>query len=157
MAHEISKKSFTNLNFSRKKSSGISLIQLIIVVGIIAILLIGIYSVYTKKIDDAKAVQTDDLILNLKDRVINFYNNQSDYTGLSMASMNSANMLPDNMENVSGSANTNDAFGGSITLAPASTGASAQLDLAQITITQIPDDVCTKIVTDIGPRINVEP
>lgn len=137
----------------RNSKKGFTLVEILLVVGFIALAGIGIYTVYTK-VQMSNAALTEGKNLDtLRAGVKNLYGGTQNYTGLTGAVLNDARVTPDSMRKVNpytaADININNTFGGAVTVLPLALGGGANNGF-QVTYPKIPGAVCAKLVTGAG-------
>ncbi|MBA4242235.1 MAG: type IV pilin [Sphingobacteriaceae bacterium] len=137
---------------SKKNKGGFSLIELLLVVGFIALVSLGVYTVYSK-VQTSQAANTEARNLDtIRAGIKNLYGASQNYVGLTNVVINDARVTPDSMRAVpvvAGAAAINNTFGGAVTVVPVNLGTGANNGF-QITYAAVPGDVCTKLVTTAG-------
>lgn len=137
---------------SSKNQKGFSLIELLLVVGFIALVSLGVYTVYSK-VQSANSANTETSNLStLRAGVKNLYGANATYVGVGNAVLNNAKITPDGMRAIPfvvGDAVITNSFGGAVTVAVASLGAGVNNGFT-ITYNAVPGDICTKLVTTAG-------
>ncbi|EBY0373033.1 prepilin-type N-terminal cleavage/methylation domain-containing protein [Salmonella enterica subsp. enterica serovar Toulon] len=114
------------LNSKRKSKKGFSLLELLLVLGIIAALVVAAFIVYPKVQASQRAQAESNNIATIQAGVKALYTSASSFTGLTNTVAVQAKIFPDNM--LSGTGNTAkpiNAFKGNVTLAAAATGPSS--------------------------------
>lgn len=137
------------LNNKRKSKKGFSLLELLLVLGIIAALVVAAFIVYPKVQASQRAQAESNNIATIQAGVKALYTSASSFTGLTNSVAVQAKIFPDNMLSGSGtSAKPVNAFKGNVTLAAAATGASAAAGSTfTITYSNVPAAECVKITT----------
>lgn len=141
-------------NINKKKAArGFTLIEILLVVGFIALAGIGIYVVYNK-VQTGNAANTEARNLDtLRAGVKNLYGGTVNYGTLTQTVLLQGRVVPDNMRDATG-ANIINSFGGTVTVAPATFGGGAANNAFTITYPNVPLDVCSKFVTVGGNGFN---
>lgn len=134
---------------NRKSKKGFSLLELLLVLGIIAALVVAAFIVYPKVQASQRAQAESNNIATIQAGVKALYTSASSFTGLTNSVAVQAKIFPDNMLSGSGTAATPiNAFKGTVTLASASTGPSTTAGSSfTITYANVPAAECTKIIT----------
>ena len=88
-----------NLN----KKSGFTLVEILLVVGFVALAGIGIYTVYSKVQTSNMALQEGKNLDTLRAGIKNLYAGRQRHTGLNNTVVNDARITPDSMRESSGS------------------------------------------------------
>lgn len=137
------------LNSKRKSKKGFSLLELLLVLGIIAALVVAAFIVYPKVQASQRAQAESNNIATIQAGVKALYTSASSFTGLTNTVAVQAKIFPDNM--LSGTGNTAkpiNAFKGNVTLAAAATGPSSAAGSSfTITYSNVPAAECVKIAT----------
>ncbi|HAT7491862.1 TPA: prepilin-type N-terminal cleavage/methylation domain-containing protein [Raoultella ornithinolytica] len=134
----------------RKKSKkGFSLLELLLVLGIIAALVVAAFIVYPKVQASQRAQAESNNIATIQAGVKALFTSASSFTGLTNSVAVQAKIFPDNMLSGSGSsAKPINAFKGDVTLEAAATGPSGTGGSSfTITYNNVPASECTKIIT----------
>jgi type II secretory pathway pseudopilin PulG len=126
----------------RKKSKGFTLVEILLVVGFIALASIGIYAVYNKVTTTSKANEENRNLQTLKTGIKQLYGNQGTFTGLTETVIRNSRLAPQQM-NTGTAGGLINMFGGSVTIAPLTFGSFSGF---RITSNEIPGDVCVKLV-----------
>lgn len=134
------------LNFN-KKSKGFTLVEILLVVGFIALASIGIYAVYSKVQTSSKANEEGKNLETMRAGIKNLYGGQTNYTGLSATVVAQAKVAPLSMINVGNT--LRNSFGGAVTITPVSVNGGTN-NAFSITYANIPADVCVKLATASG-------
>lgn len=139
------------LNLKKKSSRGFTLVEILLVVGFIAIAGIGVYTVYSKVTASQAANLESRNLDTLRAGVKNLFAGQSNYTNISATVLNNARVTPQAM--VSGN-NILNSFGGAVTVAAVGLGGGAANGFT-ITYANVPANVCAKLVTTGGAQFDV--
>ena len=124
------------LNNKRKSKKGFSLLELLLVLGIIAALVVAAFIVYPKVQASQRAQAESNNIATIQAGVKALYTSASSFTGLTNTVAVQAKIFPDNMLSGSGTAaKPINAFKGNVTLA------------ATATYDNVPAAECVKIAT----------
>ncbi|HBI4815104.1 TPA: prepilin-type N-terminal cleavage/methylation domain-containing protein [Salmonella enterica subsp. enterica serovar Pullorum] len=108
------------LNSKRKSKKGFSLLELLLVLGIIAALVVAAFIVYPKVQASQRAQAESNNIATIQAGVKAFYTSASSFTGLTNTVAVQAKIFPDNMLSGTGNAaKPINAFKGNVTLAAA--------------------------------------
>ncbi|EBO2776411.1 prepilin-type N-terminal cleavage/methylation domain-containing protein, partial [Salmonella enterica subsp. enterica serovar Brandenburg] len=128
---------------------GFSLLELLLVLGIIAALVVAAFIVYPKVQASQRAQAESNNIATIQAGVKALYTSASSFTGLNNSVAVQAKIFPDNMLSGSGSAaKPINAFKGNVVVASADTGPSAATGSSfTITYENVPAAECTKIIT----------
>ncbi|HGY8314653.1 TPA: type 4 pilus major pilin, partial [Escherichia coli] len=133
----------------RKSKKGFSLLELLLVLGIIAALVVAAFIVYPKVQASQRAQAESNNIATIQAGVKALYTSASSFTGLTNSVAVQAKIFPDNMLSGSGSSATPiNAFKGNVVVASADTGPSEATGSSfTITYSNVPAAECTKIIT----------
>lgn len=124
------------LNSKRKSKKGFSLLELLLVLGIIAALVVAAFIVYPKVQASQRAQAESNNIATIQAGVKALYTSASSFTGLTNTVAVQAKIFPDNMLSGTGTATKPiNAFKGNVTLAAASTGPSSAAGLLSLSHT----------------------
>lgn len=139
-------------NINKKKAArGFTLIEILLVVGFIALAGIGIYVVYNK-VQTGNAANTEARNLDtIRAGVKNLYGGSVNYAGIGAPVLINGHVVPDSM--VSGNTIVN-SFGGTVTVAATTFGGGAANNAFTITYPNVPLDVCSKLTTTAGQGYN---
>ena len=134
---------------NRKSKKGFSLLELLLVLGIIAALVVAAFIVYPKVQASQRAQAESNNIATIQAGVKSLYTSASSFTGLTNTVAVQAKIFPDNLLTIVGTATTPiNTFKGNITLAAAATGPSGVAGSSfTITYANVPAAECTKIIT----------
>ncbi|EAA5501528.1 type 4 pilus major pilin [Salmonella enterica subsp. enterica serovar Agona] len=134
---------------NKKSKKGFSLLELLLVLGIIAALVVAAFIVYPKVQASQRAQAESNNIATIQAGVKALYTSASSFTGLNNSVAVQAKIFPDNMLSGSGSAaKPINAFKGNVVVASADTGPSAATGSSfTITYENVPAAECTKIIT----------
>lgn len=137
------------LNSKRKSKKGFSLLELLLVLGIIAALVVAAFIVYPKVQASQRAQAESNNIATIQAGVKALYTSASSFTGLTNTVAVQAKIFPDNMLSGSGTAaKPINAFKGNVTLVAANTGPSSAAGSSfTITYDNVPAAECVKIAT----------
>ena len=137
-----------NLRTQNKK--GFSLIELLLVLGIIAALAITAFMIYPK-VSSSNNAQTESSNINtIKASLASLYSSSPDYTGLTTDVGIKSKIFPDTMVNTAGTAALN-TFKGAVTLGVSKDSPSGADNSAfTITYAAVPAAECVKIVSAVA-------
>lgn len=139
-----------------KNKKGFTLVEILLVVGFIALAGIGIYTVFGKTNTSNKALQESRNINVLKAGIKNIYGGSQGYAGLSNSVLNDSRTTPDSMRQVpysSPDSTITNMFGGPVLVIPTSLGGSGLNNGFRISYSKVPGDVCSKLVTMVEKNI----
>lgn len=129
-------KNFSSIN--RMKNKGFSLIEILLVIGIIAVLAIAAFIIFPQVQASSRANTEQSNIMTMAAGVKNLFNGR--YAGLTDGIAIDGNIVPASMHD--GASTITSSWGGDATLAPSGTGNT----LFTITYTALPTEVCLKLV-----------
>ncbi|HBB8367448.1 TPA: prepilin-type N-terminal cleavage/methylation domain-containing protein [Escherichia coli] len=137
---------------NKKSKKGFSLLELLLVLGIIAALVVAAFIVYPKVQASQRAQAESNNIAAIQAGVKALYASASSFTGLTKYVAAEANIFPDNMLINSGAfTRPLNAFKGDVALAADKTGPSgADGSSFTITYSNVPAAECTKIITAVA-------
>lgn len=138
------------------KKKGFTLVEILLVVGFIALAGIGIYAVYNKVQMSNSALNESRNINLIKAGIKNLYGSSQGYTGLTNSVLNDARATPDSMRAipyVAADANINNSFGGAVTVLPVTLGGAGLNNGFQIAYPKVPGAVCSRLVTMMDKNI----
>ena len=139
-----------------KIKKGFTLVEILLVVGFIALAGIGIYTVYTKVQMSNSALNESRNINLIKAGIKNLYGSSQGYTGLTNSVLNDARATPDSMRKLPYTSPDNiitNSFGGAVTVLPATLGGAGLNNGFQITYPKVPGEVCSRLVTMMDKNI----
>ena len=137
--------------FKGNKKSGFTLVEILLVVGFIALAGIGIYTIYNK-VQMSNAALTEGKNLDtIRAGVKGLFAGRNNYTLITNQILNDARVTPDSMRAVpyvAGDGTITNSFGGAVILLPNSING---FDNAFTVIYQnVPGAVCSKLATSAG-------
>lgn len=121
-----------SLENKNNRQAGFTLLELLLVVGVGALLLIGGIATYRLVTEGNKVTDSTRLLLQIKQEAQTLYQNQADYSGLDETVLQGLGVIPDSQRHP---------FNGDITVA-SSGGADETFD---VTYAGIPDSACVKM------------
>ena len=136
---------------------GFTLVEILLVVGFIALAGIGIYTVYSKVQMSNAALQEGKNLDTIRAGVKNLFGGSQNYSALSSSSvgnavLNDARITPDSMRAIPYVAGDNkivNSFGGQVGVVKSSLGTGTDNGFS-VTYPQVPGAVCAKLVTGAG-------
>lgn len=138
---------------NRKSNKGMSLVELLLVVGLAAIILAGMFVAYNK-VQSTNAANTEATnISTLRAGIKNLYGASSNYAGVTPTVLLSARVVPDSMRTATGTT-INNTFGGTVAVVPSTFAGNANNSFA-ITYPNVPVDVCAKLVVAVSQSFNL--
>ncbi|OON40546.1 type IV pilin [Izhakiella australiensis] len=140
-----------------RNKKGFSLLELLLVLGIIAALVVGAFIVYPKVQASQRAEAESKNIATIQSGVKALYNSASNYAGLNNAVGVQARIFPDNMLNGTGAtASVVNLFKGNVTLAPSADSPSGTANSSfNITWVSVPAAECIKIVSAVAANFYI--
>lgn len=143
--------------FKMKKGKGFSLLELLLVLGIIAALIVAAFIVYPK-VRTSQAVDAEAKnIATIRSGILALYASQATIAGnINNTIAINANIFPENMLQKSGNTVTGvvNSFGGKVTLS-ATNWVSFGKVVANVQYDNVPKDVCVKLITAVGPTMEI--
>lgn len=136
----------------RNNKKGFTLVEILLVVGFIALAGIGIYTVYTKVQMSNAALSEGKNLDTIRAGVKNLFGGTQNYASVANAVLNDARVTPDSMRAipyVAGATAITNSFGGTVTVAPVALGGGANNGF-RVTYPKVPGAVCAKLVTGAG-------
>lgn len=137
----------SKFNLTRKgnKQSGFTLLELLLVLGIIAVLAIAAFVIYPKVQASNRAQTESSNVQTIAAGVKSLYASTGDYTGLDNDTVLAAKIYPTTMVNADSTA-SNSSFGQPVDVAVNATDERT----FDITYTGVPAEVCTKLASGVG-------
>lgn len=135
-----------------KSRKGFTLVEILLVVGFIALAGIGIYTIYSKVQMSNAALTEGKNIDTIRAGVKNLFGGSQNYTGLAPAVINDARVTPDSMRPIpytAGATSITNSFGGTVTIAPTNLNGGTNNGF-RLTYPNVPGAVCAKLVTGAG-------
>ena len=124
----------------KKKNKGFILVEILLVVGFIALASIGIYAVYNKAVTTAQAQQEFTNLQTIVSGIQQLYANQQNFNGLTTEVVRNARIAPQQMH-TGGPTGLVNSFGGKVEINQYGVVAF------KMQTTNIPPDVCVKLVS----------
>ena len=141
---------FLNIK-KNKQSKGFTLVEILLVVGFIALAGVGIYATYNKVQVSNQANVESRNIDTLRAGIKGLYGSKSVYTGLTNLVVNQAKISPETMRDpttIGGAANATitHQFGGNVTIGPTPIVTPGKPDGGfEIVYVAVPSDICVKL------------
>lgn len=133
---------------------GFSLIEIILVLGVVSALIIAAFIVYPKVESSQRSHIEINNITSIQTGVRTLYSSSSDYKGLSTAVGVQLNIFPDNMLKVYSGTNKSiypvNAFGGNVVLNATNDGKAFTIGYSGVSPTE-----CTKIISAVASNFNI--
>lgn len=145
-----------SLSYNHNKSKGFSLIELLLVLGVLAILMVAAFVVYPQVRDRNQANSEVSNLMAAKANLNNLYaSTNGDYTGLTTGVANQARVFPSNMNagKFTASATVSSSWSGGVTVLPSAAGtfpngtAYTANHAFAITYAGVPAGVCLSLVS----------
>lgn len=134
-----------------KKSKGFTLIETLVIVGIVSLIAITLYSYYSKKAYEALITKQINHLVSLDMGVQNFIRSSANLNNVTPANLIASNVVP--TELVDGG-NLRNAFGGNITFSVNTSFVTN--DSLDMTITNLPIEACIQTISSkVGENANV--
>lgn len=136
-----------------RRKSGFTLVEILLVVGFIALAGIGIYTVYGKVQMSNSALQEGRNLDTIRAGTKALFGGSSSFTGVTNSVLNDARITPDSMRKIpytAGDSTITNSFGGSVSVVPISLGGGAINNGISVTYQKVPGAVCAKLVTGAG-------
>lgn len=140
-----------------KSKKGFTLVEILLVVGFIALASLGIYLVYAKVNFSNLALEESRNINLIKAGIKNLYGGSQGYTSLSNTVLNDARVTPESMRTVpytSPDSTITNLFGGAVLVTPTILGGAGLNNGFRISYPRIPGAVCAKLVTMMDKNID---
>lgn len=131
---------------------GFTLVEILLVVGFIALAGIGIYTVYTKVQMSNAAFQEGKNLDTIRAGTKNLFGGTQNYQNISNAVLNDARITPDSMRPIpyqQGATSITNSFGGVVKVEAAALGGGTNNGF-RVTYPKVPGAVCAKLVTGAG-------
>jgi type II secretory pathway pseudopilin PulG len=143
-------------NLKKKNAArGFTLIEILLVVGFIALLSIGIFMTYNK-VQSGNVANTEARnIATIQAGIKNIYAGSVDYSTITVTALLQAYVVPDSMRSPAGAAATQimNTFGGTVTVAPTAFNGGTN-NAFDITYNNVSLDVCSKLASVAGQNFN---
>lgn len=133
-----------------RKSLGFTLIEVLLVVGFIAVAGLGVYTVYSKVTLNNAANTEARNIDTIRAGIKTLFAGQASTAGLSNTVVNNASLTPSSMVTTGVPTNITNSFGGAVVVTPLTLVAAN--DGFRIRYPSVPGAVCTKLVTGTGSQ-----
>lgn len=137
----------------QKKNKGFTLIEILLVVGFIALASAGIYTIYSKvQVSNKANAESRNLDL-IRAGVKSLFASKTNFTGLDNTVVNAGRITPENMK-TSAATEIINSFGGPVTVAPIGLNGGTNNGF-RITYDQVPGDICIKLASAAGAQFDV--
>ncbi len=145
---------FLNIK-KNKQSKGFTLVEILLVVGFIALAGVGIYATYNKVQVSNQANVESRNIDTLRAGIKGLYGSKSAYTGLTNTVVNQAKITPESMRDGTNVASIIHQFGGTVTVVPNSDVTPGKTDGGfQIEYGTVPSDICVKLASSAAVQFD---
>jgi len=135
------------------KNKGFTLIEILLVVGFIALASVGVYTIYSK-VQLSSAANTESRNLDtIRAGVKQLYGASSAYDTVTNTVVNAGRLTPENMKTAGDNTKITNSFGGSVVLAPANLGGGTNNGFT-ITYNNVPGAVCSRLVMTGGSQFD---
>ncbi|WP_224718157.1 type 4 pilus major pilin [Pectobacterium versatile] len=136
----------------RKNKKGFSLLELILVMGVIAALVVAVFIVYPKVQASQRAEAEVKNIALIQAGTKSLYSAVSSYSGLAITTLVKAKVLPESIQKTSGAASSMvNVWKGNISVSSADTGPSGAIGSSFIiTYRSVPAVECAKLVSSLS-------
>ena len=142
---------------NKKQNKGFTLVEILLVVGFIALAGIGIYTIYAK-VQVSNQANTESRNLDtLRAGIKSLYGGSPNFGSITNAVVNNARLTPDSMRTAltAGNADITNTFGGAVVVAPVTLGTGTGANNGfSITYPAVPGAVCSKLVSSAGVQFN---
>lgn len=137
------------------KKKGFTLIEILLVVGFIALASVGIYTIYSKVQVGSQANTESRNLDTIRAGVKTLYASKNNFATVTNTVVNAARITPDNMKTsvASTDGSITNAFGGEVTVLPVSLGSGTNNGF-EITYNAVPGPVCAKLLTGGGGQFD---
>lgn len=136
----------------RNNKKGFTLVEILLVVGFIALAGIGIYTVYAKVQMSNAALSEGKNLDTIRAGVKNLYGGSQNYTGLNNTVLNDSRITPDSMRPIpyaAGVGTITNSFGGTVVVVPVALAGGTDNGFSA-TFNNVPGAVCARLVTGAG-------
>ncbi|WP_158270358.1 type 4 pilus major pilin [Limnohabitans sp. 2KL-17] len=135
----------------KNKKNGFTLVEILLVVGFIALAGIGIYTVYSK-VQNSNAALTEGKNLDtLRGGIKSLYGGTQNYAGITNTILNDGRITPDSMRPMpyqAGNGTITNSFGGPVIVTPVSLGGTN--NAFRVEYNNVPGSVCAKLISGAG-------
>lgn len=139
-------------NAMKRKISGFTLIESMLVIGFIATASVGVYGIYNKA-QSISVANNESMMLNkFRDDIVGMYESSDSYLGIDNTILNQARITPFQMRDGSAT-NIINRFGGAVTVAPFTFGGAPNSGF-RITYPQVKVSSCPNMAIALADRFN---
>jgi type II secretory pathway pseudopilin PulG len=135
-----------------KKAKGFTLIEILLVVGFMALAGLAIYTIYNQVSLGNSANQEGRNLDSIRAGTKTLFGGTKNYASVTNAVLNDGRVTPDTMRAVpyvAGDTSITNSFGGDVTIAPTSLGGGTNNGF-RVTYNAVPGAVCSKLVPGAG-------
>ena len=135
-----------------KRRKGFTLVEILLVVGFIALAGIGVYTLYSKVQTSNAALQEGKNLDTIRAGIKNLFGGTQNYANIGNGVLNDARIPPDSMRPIpyhAGDTSITNSFGGSVQVAAVALGGGSNNGFS-VTYPKVPGSVCAKLVTGAG-------
>ena len=143
------------LNLNKKNKKGFTLIEILLVVGFIALASVGVYTIYNKvQISNQANVESRSIDL-IRAGIKSLYGSKTVFTGLNNTVVNQGRITPESMRDPANLGNIVNVFGGTVDVGPTTLGTGGTANNAFfIHYTAVPAAVCIKLASAAGAQFD---
>ncbi len=144
------------LNLRKNNAKGFSLIEILLVVGFVALASVGVYTIYNKVQVTNQANQEARNIDLIRAGVKSLYGSKTNFGTVTNTVVNQGRITPENMRDTDTTNLTNifNSFGGTVTVAPGTLGSGAANNAFIITYSNVPAAICIKLASAGGAQFD---
>ncbi len=143
------------LNLRKNNAKGFSLIEILLVVGFVALASVGVYTIYNKVQITNQANQEARNIDLIRAGVKSLYGSKTNFGTVTNTVVNQGRITPENMRDAGDSSLIYNSFGGAVTVAPGSLGTGGAPNNAFIiTYNAVPAAICIKLASAGGAQFD---
>lgn len=140
---------YSILKNKSNKKQGFSLIEIILALSVTIGILIAAFVLYNKVYYGTKDQREQRNIVDLKNNIISFYEDQPDYENINIQDMYKAGLLNYKLDS---DGEVQNEYGGIIKIEGSNAGAGTnQYGLFEISFSTVPAESCQKIISNIAP------
>lgn len=145
---------FLNIK-KNKQSKGFTLVEILLVVGFIALAGVGIYATYNKVQVSNQANVESRNIDTIRAGIKGLYGSKSAYTGLTNTVINQAKITPESMRDNTNIGTIVHQFGGNVNITPTIEVTPNKTDGGfQIEYIDVPSDICVKLASSAAVQFD---
>lgn len=136
-----------------KRKNGLTIIESLLIVGLIAVSSIAVYVVYMKSAVAGKVAQEARNIKILQDGILNIYTNERNFQNLDNTLVNNSSIAPNSMRDGTPDGISH-IFGSDITITSRTSNPARPNDIMVITYENVPTEYCTKFVVEAKSKFD---